>query len=120
VQTQPYHIQHRGHLAHDLRESQFVESLIARRVFFCHRNLDPVLLNDAVERLVIQSVVAGRKWKVCTASPQFVFELSQIAPQDEQFFLQLGQDSGLRFQAVVMSVVNDVLLTRYALLFSIW
>lgn len=120
METQPHHTQHSGHLAHDLRESQFVESLIARRVFFGHRNLDPVLLNDAVERLVIQSVVAGRKWKVCTASPQFVFELSQIAPQDEQFFLQLGQDSGLRFQAVVMSVVNDVLLTRYALLFSIW
>lgn len=69
VQTQPHHIQHSGHLAHDLRESQFVESLIARRVFFGHWNLDPVLLNDAVERLVIQSVVAGRKWKVCTASP---------------------------------------------------
>ena len=89
-----------------------MESLIAFRVFFGHRNLDPILLNDAVERLVVQSVVAGRKWEVCTASPQFFFELSQIAPQDKQFFLQLGQDFGLGSQAILMSAANDLLLIR--------
>ena len=97
-----------------------MEPLIACRVFFGHRNLDPVLLNDAVEWLVVQSVVAGRKWKVCTASPQFIFELSQVTPQDEQFFFQLGQDSRLGFQAMTMSATNDVLLTQHYLLSGIW
>jgi hypothetical protein len=97
-----------------------VESLIAGRMFFGLRNLEPVLLNDAVEWLIVQSVVAGRKWKVFIASPQFVFELGQIAPQDEQFFLQLSQDTGLGSQAMVMSVVNDVPSTKHDLLSSIW
>ena len=94
--------------------------MIAFRVFFGHRNLDPILLNDAVERLVVQSVVAGRKWEVCTASPQFFFELSQIAPQDKQFFLQLGQDLGLASQAILTLAAIDLLFIKLDVLFSIW
>lgn len=85
----------RGIPLHDLRQSKLVKSLVACGMFFSHWNLNSVLLDDTVEWLVVQSVVAWRKWKVCTASSQFVFELGQISPQNEQSFFELVQDSGL-------------------------
>jgi hypothetical protein len=44
-----------------------MESLIPCRVLFSDRHLVAVFFNATVERLVLQSVIARRKRKVCTA-----------------------------------------------------
>lgn len=81
----------------DLRESEFVKSLVASRVLLVQWNFMSILLNDAVEGTVKQSVVSRRKRQIETACPQLFFQLGQIAPKDEEHFFQLREKPRLRF-----------------------
>ena len=90
--------------AHNLGQSKLVESLVTERVVISHWALEPVLLNDTVERLVVQSVVSRWKREVLTTSSQIAFQFFQITPHDEEHLSELIQDSGFGFQATEKSV----------------
>jgi len=85
--------------AHDLGQSKLVKSLVTERVLISYWAFETVLLDDAVERLVVESVVSSWERQVFTDSSQLAFEFLQIAPHDEEYLSELIENFRFGFQA---------------------
>lgn len=92
---------------HDLGQSKLVKSLVAEGVVIGDWTFEPVLFDNAVERLIVESVVSRWKRQVFTNSSQLALQFLQIAPQEEERLSELTENSGLSFQATMKLVINQ-------------
>ena len=65
-----------------------MHTLPAFWILLAYQDLVAVFFDHAIERLVLQSVVAWWQREIRSPSPQFRLQLMKITPKDEESFLE--------------------------------